>query len=97
MPFGAALFISESGCACFEDPQSILELIKATSLGELEDSQIIDYGSMLKKLRYNAICQGRKEEVDTCDISDPVQCGITLQLLAIGAIEVIMVVLILIP
>ncbi|KAL1827659.1 hypothetical protein ACET3Z_006071 [Daucus carota] len=87
MPFGAALFISESGCACFEDPQSILEIIKATSFGEFEDSQIFDYGSMLKKLRYNAICQGRKEEVDTCDISDPVQCGITLQLLAIGAIE----------
>lgn len=89
MPFGATLFISESGCACFENPKSVLELIKATSLGKLVDSQIIDYGSMLKKLKYNAIRQGKIEDMDTCDISDPVRSGITLQLLAIGAIEVI--------
>lgn len=89
MPFGAALFISKSGCACFEDPQSILELIQATSLGNLEESQFIDYGSMLKKLKYKAIRQGKIEEADACDISDPVQCGITLQLLAIEAIKVI--------
>lgn len=88
MPFGATLFISESGCACFEDPQSILELIEATSLGKLdEESQFIDYGSMLKKLKYKAIRQGKIEDADACDISDPVQCGITLQLLAIEAIK----------
>lgn len=88
MPFGTYLFGSESGFSCFEEPQSILELlmIMSSRCAESENlnncSQVIDYGHILEQLKNKAICRGISELPDT--ISNPLQAGTYLLLEATG-------------
>ncbi|XP_016445492.2 senescence-associated carboxylesterase 101 isoform X2 [Nicotiana tabacum] len=88
MPFGIYLFCSESGFSCFEEPQSILELLMIMSSRCAESqnpnncSQVIDYGHILEHLRSKAICRGILELPDS--IGNPLQAGTYLLLEAAG-------------
>ncbi|KAK6797112.1 hypothetical protein RDI58_004814 [Solanum bulbocastanum] len=88
MPFGIYLFGSESGFSCFENPQSILELLMIMSSRCVESenlhnrSQVIDYGHILEQLKNKAICRGISELPDS--ISNPLQAGTYLLLEATG-------------
>lgn len=88
MSFGTYLFSSESGFSCFEEPQSILELmmIMSSRCAESENlnncSQVIDYGHILEQLKNKAICRGISELPDS--ISNPLQAGTYLLLEATG-------------
>lgn len=88
MPFGTYLFCSESGFSCFEEQQSILELlvIMSSRCAESENlnncSQVIDYGHILEQLKNKAICRGISELPDS--ISNPLQAGTYLVLEATG-------------
>ncbi|KAI8006922.1 Senescence-associated carboxylesterase 101 [Camellia lanceoleosa] len=65
-PFGIFFLCSESRCACFEEPESVLDLIVAISSdgGPNEGLQIIDYGHVLERLKCGAIYQGILCSVD---------------------------------
>ncbi|XP_060194240.1 senescence-associated carboxylesterase 101-like [Lycium barbarum] len=84
MPFGTYLFCSGSGFSCFEEPQSILELlmIMSSTCAESENlnncSQVIDYGHSLEQLKSKAVCRGISELPDS--ISNPLQAGTYLLL-----------------
>ncbi|MCD7466104.1 hypothetical protein HAX54_002503 [Datura stramonium] len=88
MPFGTYLFCSESGFSCFEEPESILELLmigssRCTESENLNNcSQVIDYGHILEQLKNKAICRGISELPDS--ISNPLQAGTYLMLEATG-------------
>ncbi|CAN4081899.1 unnamed protein product [Withania somnifera] len=88
MPFGTYLFCSESGFSCFEEPQSILELLMlmssrcAGSENLNNCSQVIDYGHVLEQLKNKSICRGISELPDS--ISNPLQVGTYLVLEATG-------------
>ncbi|KAK3028013.1 hypothetical protein RJ639_040012 [Escallonia herrerae] len=87
MPFGTTLFCSESGCAGFEEPETILLLMaemSLKSLGANQGLQVFDYGGVLKTLKSKAILRkiGKASEV-----TNPNRAGITLLLQAIGVIE----------
>ncbi|KAK3028020.1 hypothetical protein RJ639_040019 [Escallonia herrerae] len=87
MPFGTTLFCSESGCAGFEEPETILQLMakmSIKSLGANQGLQAFDYGGVLKSLKSKAILRkiGKQSEV-----INPNRSGITLLLQAIGVIE----------
>ncbi|KAI8029069.1 GPI ethanolamine phosphate transferase 1 [Camellia lanceoleosa] len=82
-PFGTFLLCSESGCACFEEPESVLDLMVAISSdgGPNEGLQIIDYGHVLERLKHGAIYQG----ISKLGIwnGSPPQTGIVIQIEAI--------------
>ncbi|KAF3674152.1 putative vesicle transport protein USE1-like isoform 1 [Capsicum annuum] len=88
VPFGTYLFCSESGFSCFEEPQSILELlmIMRSRCAESENldncSQVVDYGHILERLKNKAICMGISQLPDS--ISNPLQAGTYLLLEATG-------------
>ncbi|KAJ8549260.1 hypothetical protein K7X08_032967 [Anisodus acutangulus] len=88
MSFGTYLFCSESGFSCFEEPQSILELlmIMSSRCAESENlnncSQVIDYGHILEQLKNKTICRGISELPDS--IRNPLQAGTYLLLEATG-------------
>lgn len=77
-PFGLFLFCSESGVACFSEPESVLELL---GLMSSESLQAVDYGWVLECLKHKAIFRG--SQLGGWD-NNPFQTGITLQLQAIG-------------
>nr|XP_048327100.1 senescence-associated carboxylesterase 101-like [Ziziphus jujuba var. spinosa] len=87
-PFGTFLICSESGSACFEDPDSILELLVATasygaqSQNPYESVPLVDYGRVVENL-FN-----RTFLLDTIELPDwaaqPFEAGIIRQLRAIG-------------
>ncbi|KAK4488484.1 hypothetical protein RD792_004248 [Penstemon davidsonii] len=85
-PFGTYFLCSELGCACFEEPDSILELL-VTSMGsnfalhQPNSLQITDYGMILEHLVCRSICRG----VSLVDNSiTNLQAGIVMHLKAIG-------------
>ncbi|KAK4488483.1 hypothetical protein RD792_004247 [Penstemon davidsonii] len=85
-PFGTYFPCSELGCACFEEPDSILELL-VTSMGsnfalhQPNSLQITDYGMILEHLVRRSICRG----VSLVDNSiTNLQAGIVMHLKAIG-------------
>lgn len=89
-PFGSFLFCSGSGCACVDEPESVLEVMLATSsesVGnlDLDGVQIDDYKKVLDGLNTNAMCKGVSELGDS-DI-DPLRVVIVLELEAIGVIQ----------
>ncbi|KAL3526454.1 hypothetical protein ACH5RR_011110 [Cinchona calisaya] len=89
MPFGTFLFCSDSGgSACFEEPESVLELMMEMS-SELEENQnqnknlqIIDYGLILQHLK----CTAKHKENSSLDqsLASSLEAGIIIQLEAIG-------------
>ena len=59
-PFGTFLLCSESGCGCFEDSQTILELSMATYLedsGNQNPNQVLElYRKIVEYLNRKVIC-----------------------------------------
>ena len=89
-PFGSFLFCSKSRCACFDDPDSVFELLIAMSsesVGniDLAHFQINYYGLVLDNLKKNTILKGTSELGDSA--LNPLRVGLTLQLEAIGVIK----------
>ena len=85
-PFGTFLLYSESGCGCFKDSQTILELLMATyseGLGNQNPSHVLElYRKIVEFLNRKVICG------DTIGLlqwtTPPLHAGIIIQLVAIG-------------
>ncbi|XP_059623826.1 senescence-associated carboxylesterase 101-like [Cornus florida] len=80
-PFGTYLLCSESGCACFEEPETVLELLVAMRSDSVGNQDPNNYTSILECLQWKAICKGCSGM--TCPLST-LQGGIITQLDAIG-------------
>nr|GMD06248.1 senescence-associated carboxylesterase 101-like isoform X1 [Ipomoea batatas] len=89
-PFGTTLICSESGYSCFEDTESVLELMKTIVLLNSTANQnpghcwpqFVDYGGILERLGWKMVCKGISKLPDS--LSNPLQAGIVLQLDEIG-------------
>lgn len=87
-PFGTFLLCTESGCACFEEPESTLELLKAmgSKFVGSQNSQnslcFTDYRVILENLKHRSIYRGISQLHGS--IMDPLLVGITMQLTTIG-------------
>nr|GMD04141.1 senescence-associated carboxylesterase 101-like isoform X1 [Ipomoea batatas] len=89
-PFGTTLICSESGYSCFEDTESVLELMKTIVLLNSTANQnpghcwpqFVDYGGILERLCWKMVCKGISKLPDS--LSNPLQAGIVLQLDEIG-------------
>ena len=85
-PFGTFLLYSKSGCGCFEDSQTILELLMATyseGLGNQNPNQVLElYRKIVEYLNRKVICG------DTTGLlqwtTPPLRAGIIIQLVATG-------------
>ncbi|KAM7506660.1 hypothetical protein LguiA_017113 [Lonicera macranthoides] len=88
-PFGSFLFCSESGCAHFDQPESVFELMvamRSENVGNIDLTNTqINYGEVLERLKENAICVGISKMGDSA--VNPLRVGLTLQLEAIGVIK----------
>lgn len=87
-PFGTFLMCSESGCACFEDPDSVLELMTALGRnpGSREGSQVVknvDYGEILEHLKSGMYVSKGVSQLHGSSPS-ALRAGLGLQLEAIG-------------
>ncbi|XP_035547586.1 senescence-associated carboxylesterase 101-like isoform X2 [Juglans regia] len=76
-PFGTFMLCSELGFTCFEDPEFILEFLKAT-YSEVSPHFLVDYKPVVEQLKLKVICE------DTSWFSQPLLAGITVQVLATG-------------
>ncbi|PSR87609.1 Senescence-associated carboxylesterase, partial [Actinidia chinensis var. chinensis] len=77
-PFGTILLCSKSGCACFEDPESTLDLMVTNQVPN-EGLQISHYGVILETLKCSVICRGISELGEWNNVS-PLQTGIFEQI-----------------
>ncbi|XP_050271353.1 senescence-associated carboxylesterase 101-like isoform X2 [Quercus robur] len=88
-PFGTFLLCSKVGCSCFEDPRTILELLKATysgSPGNQDPNLVFDvYGTFVKDINRKVICK------DTTMLPErttqPLRACITTQIVATGLMQ----------
>ncbi|OVA16255.1 Lipase [Macleaya cordata] len=89
-PFGTFLMCSQSGCACFEDPEKILKLMAATEskIGGTRNSSerlhfvgVSEYGEVLEHLKGKIIY---KEVPEFHGLSTSPRAEMVLQLEAIG-------------
>ncbi|BBH00372.1 hypothetical protein Prudu_010345 [Prunus dulcis] len=85
-PFGTFLLCSDFGCACFEDPDLILELVAANSQGDQTQYpnvgiQFFDYGQLLERLKLKAFCKDVFELAESDGV--PLKASIITQLAAI--------------
>ncbi|KAI6700643.1 hypothetical protein NL676_014967 [Syzygium grande] len=88
-PFGTFLLCSESGGACFEAPESIIELLTRMSLernGSTADSQIFNYKSAIECLEGRLTCKNRP--AFSVPDADSFKAGITAQVAAIGLAQI---------
>ena len=87
-PFGTFLLCSKLGCSCFEDPLTILLLLKATYSGnpENQDPNLVfeSYRTFVKDLNHKVIFMGTTESFDWT--TSPLRAGIITQLAAIGLV-----------
>lgn len=87
-PFGTFLLCSASGCAFFEEPDSILEWLVMANFQSSQNQdadvgqQCLDYGKILKDLKLRALCTDDFKFTE--GEIDPLQAGIITQLQAIG-------------
>ncbi|XAR51819.1 Carboxylesterase [Bertholletia excelsa] len=86
-PFGTFLLCSQSGCTCFEEPESVLDFMAAIcsdseSQGSNDGLQIINYGRILKRRTGEAISWGISCPGGWDDAS-PLQAGIFSQIASI--------------
>ncbi|KAK6913157.1 EDS1, EP domain [Dillenia turbinata] len=82
-PFGAYLLCSHSGYACFEDSNSVSELLVSLAPQRAESQQIFDYRSTLQGLKHNnIICQETSLLGELTN--DPHRTGIILRIKALG-------------
>nr|XP_023873201.1 senescence-associated carboxylesterase 101-like [Quercus suber]POE84898.1 senescence-associated carboxylesterase 101 [Quercus suber] len=87
-PFGMFLLCSKLGCSCFEDPPTILLLLKATYSRnpENQDPNLVfeSYGAFAKDLNRKVIFMDTTESFDWT--TPPLRAGIITQLVAIGLV-----------
>ncbi|XP_034706644.1 senescence-associated carboxylesterase 101-like [Vitis riparia] len=81
-PFGTYLLCSELGCACFDNPDLILGLLKVISSEVAGGLQDVDYGEILRNLKKRAICKGLPQVGER--FADPFTAGIIMDLEIIG-------------
>lgn len=80
-PFGTFLLCSESGCSCFEDPESILDLLVATDSQRAVNQEPDHYTQIVESLKSKALF---KDNSDTESASSPFKASIITQLSALG-------------
>ncbi|KAF5479543.1 hypothetical protein F2P56_000352 [Juglans regia] len=80
-PFGTFMLCSELGFTCFEDPEFILEFLKAT-YSEVSPHFLVDYKPVVEQLQLKVIC--KDTSLLDVSISQPLRAGITVQVLATG-------------
>ena len=81
-PFGTYLLCSELGCACFDNPDLILGLLKVISSEVAGGLQDVDYEKILRNLKERAICKGLPQVGER--FADPFSAGIIMELETIG-------------
>ncbi|KAF8011478.1 hypothetical protein BT93_J1938 [Corymbia citriodora subsp. variegata] len=84
-PFGTFLVCSELGSACFEAPESIIELLTLMSWernGGTAGSQIFNYKSVIECLEQRLFC--RNHSPFSVPDADSFKAGINVQVAAIG-------------
>ncbi|KAL6139645.1 hypothetical protein ACLB2K_057947 [Fragaria x ananassa] len=87
-PFGTFLLCSASGCACFEDPDIILEQLMKTD----PQNQEYHYGHILGDLKCKALCNVSKTtdaDIDSLQASliTQLEASLIIQLQAIGILS----------
>ncbi|KAL3723191.1 hypothetical protein ACJRO7_035379 [Eucalyptus globulus] len=88
-PFGTFLLCSESGGACFEAPDTIIELLTLMSQernGGTADSQIFNYKSVIECLERRLIC--KTHSAFSLPDADSFKAGINAQVTAIGLMQI---------
>ncbi|CBI34976.3 unnamed protein product, partial [Vitis vinifera] len=81
-PFGTYLLCSELGCACFDNPDLILELLKVISSEVAGGLRDVDYRKILINLKERAIFKGLQQVGER--FADPLSAGIIMDLEIIG-------------
>ncbi|XP_049385012.1 senescence-associated carboxylesterase 101-like [Solanum stenotomum] len=82
-PFGMFLLCSDSDCSCFEEPESVLDIMMEMNLNsQHQDNPFLafDYEQVLERLKRRVIFKGASQLFSV----DQLQAGIDLQLEAIG-------------
>nr|XP_023895081.1 senescence-associated carboxylesterase 101-like isoform X1 [Quercus suber] len=91
-PFGTFLLCSELGCSCFEDPQTILELLMVAYSGSPENQDpnkvFESYGTFVEHLNCKVLCKDTTDHESLIDWTTPtLRAGIITQLAAIGLVR----------
>ena len=91
-PFGTFLICLELGCSCFEDPQTILELLTAAYSGSPENQDpnkvFESYGTFVEHLNRKVLCKDTTDHESLIDWTTlPLQAGIITKLAAIGLVR----------
>ncbi|XP_059598398.1 senescence-associated carboxylesterase 101 [Vitis vinifera] len=77
-PFGTYLLCSELGCACFDNSDLILELLKVISSEVARGLRDVDYRKILRNLKERAICKGLPQVGER--FANPFAAGIIMEL-----------------
>ncbi|KAK7365131.1 hypothetical protein VNO80_13955 [Phaseolus coccineus] len=56
-PFGTFLFCSDTSSTCFENPESVLELLVSSTNDQSQGFEATDYGKLVNNLYRKAICK----------------------------------------
>ena len=91
-PFGTFLLCSELGCSCFEDPETILELLMVAYSGSLENQDpnkvFESYGTFVEHLNRKVLCKDTTDHESLTDWTTPtLRASIITQLVAIGLVR----------
>ena len=74
-PFGTFLLCSELGCSCFEDPQTILELLMVAYSGNPENQDpnkvFESYGTFVEHLNRKVLCKDPTDHESLIDWTTP--------------------------
>ncbi|KAK7271703.1 hypothetical protein RJT34_27819 [Clitoria ternatea] len=84
MPFGMFLFCSDSNFTCFENPDSILKILKGSIHDQNQESQATDYGNLVEILSRRAIYKDSTARPEDLNQSSALRACITSQLWALG-------------
>ncbi|XP_027359287.1 senescence-associated carboxylesterase 101-like [Abrus precatorius] len=86
-PVGTFLLCSDENCTCFENPDSVLELLKAFSSIHVQNQgfQSADYRKILENLNHKALCKDFTIQVENMTRPDSILAvSINSQLRALG-------------
>ncbi|RDX67441.1 Peroxidase 63, partial [Mucuna pruriens] len=83
MPFGTFLFCSEIYTTCFENPESVLELL-VSSIHDQNQVEPIDYGEIVGNLYRQATCKDTTARAQNWTHCNSMHVSISLQLAALG-------------
>ncbi|KAJ1381084.1 Fungal lipase-like domain [Sesbania bispinosa] len=86
MPFGTFLLCSDANSTCFDNPDSILELLMALGSIHVQNQgfQSAEYGNIVENLKHKAICNDFTTGAEDMTHRDTLACSISLQLQALG-------------